>query len=67
MYARDRRRINISGLCARLFPAPLTLLDSFQGLPAIVRTEVLQRASAPAQEGFVAAGPVAAGLEKTSE
>jgi hypothetical protein len=66
MYGRTRWWINISGLNARLLPAPLALVDPLQGLPAGQRTEVLQGTTPLAQESFVATRPVAFMLEKSS-
>jgi hypothetical protein len=41
MYGQHCRRINISRLNARLFPAPLPLLNPFQRAPAGLRTKTL--------------------------
>jgi len=52
------------GLQARLFPAPLPLLDALQRLPAGGATETLQGASPLPREALVAPRPVAGGVEK---
>jgi hypothetical protein len=66
MYGGTRWWINISGLNTRLFPAPFPLLDPRQRMLAGLRTEVLQGTTPLAQKCFVATGPVAAMLEKSS-
>jgi hypothetical protein len=45
-------------------PAPLTPPDAFHGAPACVGTEALQRRAQLVVEAFIAAGPVAATIEK---
>jgi hypothetical protein len=65
MYGDFSVAINMSGLNARLFPAPFPLVDSLQGAPARVRTKTLQGASALARKSLVAPWPVAGVLEKT--
>ena len=65
-YAGNRRWINISGLSTCLFPTSLALLDPLQGMPAGLRTEVLQGTTPLAEESFVATGSVAFMLEKSS-
>jgi hypothetical protein len=64
MYSQHCRRINISRLNARLFPAPLPLLNPFQRAPAGLRTETLQGTSPLTCEALVTAWPVAAMVEK---
>jgi hypothetical protein len=54
----------MSGLNARLFPAPFPLLNAFQSLPACRATEALQGTSPLPGESLVAARPVARMLEK---
>jgi hypothetical protein len=54
----------MSGLNARLSPAPLAFLDSFHGAPAFLRTETLQGTSRLVREVLVAARPVAGVCEK---
>jgi len=54
----------MSGLNARLFPAPLALLNAFQRPPARRATEALQRTSPLGHEVLVAAWPVAGVREK---
>jgi len=51
-------------LNARLFPASFPLLDAFERAPAFLRTEALQGTSPRAHESLVAAGSVAAMVEK---
>jgi hypothetical protein len=64
MYGQHCRRINISRLNARLFPAPLPLLNPFQRATAGLRTKTLQRTSQLWRESLVAPRPVAGVLEK---
>jgi len=64
MYGQHCRRINISRLNARLFPAPLPLLNPFQRAPAGLRTKTLQGTSPLWRESLVAPRPVAGVLEK---
>jgi hypothetical protein len=69
MYAALDRRINMSGLSARLnraVPALLTLPNAFQSAAASAGTEALARRTALLQEVFVAAGPVATTSEKNA-
>jgi hypothetical protein len=54
----------MSGLNARLFPAPLPLLDPFQRSPACARTETLQGTSPLLREALVAPRPIATTIEK---
>jgi len=54
----------MSGLNARLSPAPLPIDNSLQGATACGRTEALQRTSPLLREVLVAAWPVARVLEK---
>jgi hypothetical protein len=54
----------MSGLNARLSPAPFPIDNSLQGATACVRTEALQRASPLLRKVLVAAWPVARLLEK---
>jgi len=54
----------MSGLNARLFPAPFPLLNAFQRSPTLMRTETLQGTSPLLCESLVAARPVARMLEK---
>jgi hypothetical protein len=64
MYANAVGWINISGLNARLFPAPFPLFNQLQRAPAGVRTETLQGTSPLPHEGLVASWPVARMIEK---
>lgn len=64
MYVEPRRRINTSGLKARLFPPPFPFADALQRAPADLRTETLQGTSPLLREALVAARPVAATVEK---
>jgi hypothetical protein len=64
MYRGIALALNMSGLNARLPPAPLALLDSLHGAPACMRTEALQGASPLVREVLVASWPVAGMLEK---
>jgi hypothetical protein len=64
MYANAIGRINMSGLKARLFPAPLSFPDALQRAPARARTEALQGTSRCSHESLVAAGTVAGMVEK---
>jgi hypothetical protein len=64
MYGQHCRKINISRLNARLFPAPLPLLNPFQCPPAGLRTKTLQGTSPLWRESLVAPRPVAGVLEK---
>jgi hypothetical protein len=52
----------MSGLNARLFPAPLP--NPLQRAPARLRTETLQRTAPPLRKSLVAARPVTAMIEK---
>jgi hypothetical protein len=54
----------MSGLNARLFPAPLALLHALHRAPAGVRTEALQGTSPLVREVLVAPWPVTGVLEK---
>jgi hypothetical protein len=54
----------MSGLNARLFPAPFPLLNAFQRSPARRATEALQGTSPLVCESLVAARPVAGVREK---
>jgi hypothetical protein len=54
----------MSGLNARLFPAPLSLPNPLQRTPAHLRTETLQRTAPPLRKSLVAARPVTAMIEK---
>jgi hypothetical protein len=54
----------MSGLNARLFPAPFPLLNAFQRSPARHATEALQGTSPLVCEPLVAARPVAGMREK---
>jgi hypothetical protein len=54
----------MSGLNARLSPAPFPIHNSLQGATACVRTEALQRTSPLLREVLVAPWPVARVLEK---
>jgi hypothetical protein len=54
----------MSGLNARLFPAPFPIGNSLQGVTACVRTEALQRTSPRLREVLVAPWPVAGVPEK---
>jgi hypothetical protein len=64
MYGELSLAINISGLNARLFPAPFPLPHPLQRLPARVRTEALQRTAPLLRESLVASRPAARVLEK---
>jgi hypothetical protein len=64
MYGQHCRRINIARLNARLFPAPLPLLNPFQRAPACRATKTLQGTSPLWRESLVAPRPVAGVLEK---
>jgi hypothetical protein len=64
MYGQHCRRINIFRLNARLFPAPLPILNPFQRAPAGRRTKTLQGISPLWRESLVAPRPVAGVLEK---
>jgi hypothetical protein len=64
MYAESSLAINMSGLNARLFPAPLPFPDAFQRPPAGVRTEALQGASPLPHDPLIAARPIAPMIEK---
>jgi hypothetical protein len=64
MYGQHCRRINISRLNARLFPAPLPLLNPFQRSPACPATKALQGTPPLWRESLVAPRPVAGVLEK---
>jgi hypothetical protein len=64
MYGQHCRRINISRLNARLFPAPLPLLNPFQRAPADLRTKTLQGISPLWRESLVAPRPVTGMLKK---
>jgi len=55
---------NMSGLNARLSPAPLSLDDPLQRPLARLATEALQGTSPLARESLIAARPVARVLEK---
>jgi hypothetical protein len=54
----------MSGLNARLFPAPLPLLDPLQRTPARGATKALQGTSPLRGESFVAPRPIAGAREK---
>jgi hypothetical protein len=54
----------MSGLNARLFPAPLSFPDALHRAPAGLRAEALQGTSLCTHKSFVASGPIAAILEK---
>jgi len=54
----------MSGLNARLFPAPFPLLNAFQRSPARRATKALQGTSPLGREVLVAARPVARWIEK---
>jgi len=64
MYGDFSAAINISGLNARLSPAPLPLLDALQSSPARGATEALQGTSPLVREALVAPRPVAGMREK---
>jgi hypothetical protein len=64
MYGQHCRRINISRLYARLFPAPLPLLYPFQRAPAGLRTKTLQGTSPLWRESLVAPRPITGLIEK---
>jgi hypothetical protein len=64
MYGESSLTINMSGLNARLFPAPLPLLHPLQCSPALLRTEALQGTSPLMGESLVTARPIARVLEK---
>jgi hypothetical protein len=54
----------MSGLNARLFPAPFPIDNPLQGATAFLRTKALQRTSPLLREVLVAAWPVAGVREK---
>jgi hypothetical protein len=59
MYGDFSVAINMSGLNARLFPAPFALLNAFQRSPARCATEALQGASPLLCKALIAPRPVA--------
>jgi hypothetical protein len=54
----------MSGLNARLFPAPLSFPHPLQRPPARRATETLQRTAPPLRKSLVAARPITAMIEK---